>query len=289
MSGKHPFPLLWAGLTLVALLAGCDRRSPELQAKVDSLNAVVAERDELVQEVAENARFLSEISTELAKVQVPPKVVISPESPLRASRDTVIAKIRHVTTRLDDVESRLAESRQRVRTLTLLSDSLRVTLEATIANYDTIIATQRQVIAELTQRANRLSEENFALRDTVSSLEVRENTVYYVVGTKDELKDRGIVVEEGGSRFLFVLWKRGKTLSPARDLDPDDFVTINKRVVTEIPVDPAKEYEIVSRHDFDYLATRPAEDARLAGVATLSSWSQAGISVGRRPSGWSTT
>lgn len=269
-NGSNSSLRLWTGLTLAALSVGCEPGpSPELQAKVDSLNAVVEERDQLVQEVAQNARFLSEISTELAKVQLPPKVAIKPESPLSASRDTVLEKIRYVTTRLDDVESRFRQSRQRIGALTQLSDSLRATLEATIANYDTIIASQRVVIEELTQRANRLAEENFALRDTVENLSVRENMVYYVIGTKDELKERGIVVEEGGSRLLFVLWKQGETLTPARDLDPNQFVTINKRAVTEIPVEPNKEYQIVSRHDLGYLANAPAEGAKFTGVESL--------------------
>lgn len=270
MSGKNLLAVSWAGLTLAALVVACQPGpSPELQAKVDSLNAIVEERDQLVQEVAENARFLSEVSTELAKVQLPAKVAIKSESPLRASRDTMIQKIRYVTTRLDDVETRLAQSRQRVQSLTNLSDSLRATLETTIANYDTIIASQREMIAELTQRANRLAEENFALRDTLENVSVRESMVHYVIGTKDELKERGIVTEEGGSRFLFVLWKSGETLAPARELDPDQFVTINKRVVTEIPVEPTKEYQIVSRHDLGYLANTLAEGASFTGIESL--------------------
>lgn len=270
MYGNRTFLALWAGLALATVSVGCEPGpSPELQAKVDSLNAVVEERDQLVQEVAQNARFLSEISTELTKVQLPQKVTIKSESPLAASRDTVLEKIRYVTARLDEVETRLTQSRQRITGLTTLSDSLRTTLEATIANYDTIVASQRQVIEELTLRANRLAEENFALRDTVNNISALENTVYYVIGTKDELKERGIIVEEGGSRFLFVLWKQGETLTPARELDPDLFVSINKRVVTEIPVEPSKEYQIVSRHDLGFLANPPANGARLAGVESL--------------------
>lgn len=270
MYGNRTFLALWAVWALAVASAGCEPGpSPELQAKVDSLNAVVVERDQLIQEVAQNARFLSEISTELTKVQLPPKVTIKSESPLAASRDTVLEKIRYVTTRLDEVETRLTQSRQRITGLTTLSDSLRATLEATIASYDTMVASQRLVIEELTQRANRLSEENFALRDTVSNLSTLENMVYYVIGTKDELKERGIIVEEGGSRFLFVLWKQGETLTPARELNPEQFVKINKRVVTEIPVEPNKEYQIVSRHDLGYLANAPADGARLAGVESL--------------------
>jgi vacuolar-type H+-ATPase subunit I/STV1 len=270
MYRTNTFLRLWAGLALAGVSVGCQPGpSPELQAKVDSLNAVVEERDQLVQEVAQNARFLSEVSNELAKVQLPPKVKIKSESPIAASRDTMLEKIRYATTRLDEVETRLSESRKRITGLTTLSDSLRATLDATVASYDTIIATQRQVIEELTQRANRLTEENYALRDTVDNLSTLENMVYYVIGTKDELKERGIIVEEGGSRVLFVLWKQGETLTPARELDPEQFVKINKRVVTEIPVEPTKEYQIVSRHDLGYLANGPADGARLAGIESL--------------------
>jgi uncharacterized coiled-coil protein SlyX len=271
MSRKTLYVPFGVALSLAAVSAACERGpSPEVQAQIDSLNAAVAERDRLVQDVAENARFLSEISAELAKVEVPPKAVPRPESPLRASRDTILHKIRHVTTQLDEAETRLTESRRRVRSLTQLSDSLRATLEATIANFDTIVASQREVIAELTQRANRLAEANRALADSLGTVSQRANTVYYVIGKKEELKERGILVEEGGSRFLFVLWKQGETLNPARELDPDYFVTINKRAVTEIPIDPEKEYEIVSRHDLGYLATAPKDgSSRIRGVESL--------------------
>src|SRR5947199_8537513 len=76
------------------------------------------------------------------------------------------------------------------------------------------------------------------------------NTVYYIVGTKDELEQRGIVREEGGARFLFVLWKSGKTLVPSRNLDPTAFTPFDRRALSEIPLPAAdKEYPIYSLHD----------------------------------------
>src|SRR3989454_11609677 len=70
-------------------------------------------------------------------------------------------------------------------------------------------------------------------------------TVYYVVGTKDELEQKGIITEEGGARFLFVLWKSGKTLVPSRNLDPGVFTVADRRHFTELPLPESdKEYRI---------------------------------------------
>src|SRR2546427_9635158 len=50
------------------------------------------------------------------------------------------------------------------------------------------------------------------------------------------------IVKEGGSRFLFVLWKSGQTLQPARELDPAAFHAIDKTKVTEIPFPRSEEH-----------------------------------------------
>src|SRR5918996_1812051 len=96
--------LLWLALA-------CERGpSQEQQAQIEQLSAATTERDNLMQDMAENTRLLSEISVELAKVQVPKRVLsgVSTESPLRAARDTMLHKIRYVTARIGEVENRLA-------------------------------------------------------------------------------------------------------------------------------------------------------------------------------------
>src|SRR5437764_554937 len=88
----------WVPLALL-VAAGCKQGpSPEVQARIDSLSQASSERDRLMQEVAENTRLVSEVSREISKVNVPGRALkISAESPLRASRDTLIQKIRYVT------------------------------------------------------------------------------------------------------------------------------------------------------------------------------------------------
>src|SRR5690349_24573522 len=111
----------WLPLALL-VAAGCKQGpTPEVQARLDSLSQASSQRDRLMQEVAENTRLVSEISRELARVNVPARALkVSGESPLRASRDTLIQKIRYMTTRVKEIEPRLKESEQRIKDLTTL-------------------------------------------------------------------------------------------------------------------------------------------------------------------------
>ncbi len=233
--------------------------------------AIMAQKDSLIQEVAEQSRVLSDISASLAKVQVQGKELpIKSESPRTALRDSIFARITYVTDRLTTAERQLRDSRRRISGLTKLSDSLKATLETTMANYESTIASQKTTLQEMNDQLQKLSTENAdltvakaALTDTVRSLAQENSTVYYVVGTKDELLQRGIIREEGGSRVLFIFGKAGKTIVPARDLQPSEFTPIDKHQVTEIPLPEEAEYRVASLQNVEALATPPGKDGRI--------------------------
>src|SRR2546430_9188430 len=152
--------------------------------------------------------------------------------------------------------------------LTTLSDSLRSELASTMQNLQGVIANQKETIDALTLQVDAITAENSALRDTLENMSTISNTVYYVVGTKDELEQKGIIQEEGGARFLFVLWKSGKTIVPARTLDPGVFTVADRRHFTELPLPASdKEYRIVSRQDTSALETPPDHDGKISGNA----------------------
>ena len=254
----------------VALLVGVGCRqgpTPEVQARIDSLTQASSERDRLMQEVAENTRLVSEVSRELSKVNVPAKQLkISGESPLRASRDTLIQKIRYVATRVRDLEPRLKQSEQHVKELSTISDSLRNELASTLQNLQGVIQNQKETIDALNLQVETLTAANTALKDTLENISTIVNTVYYVVGTKDELEKKGIIQEVGGARFLFVLWKSGRTIVPSRNLDPSDFTQVDRRNLSQLPLPESdKEYRIVSRQDTSALDSPPDHDGRLMG------------------------
>ncbi|HUK21404.1 MAG TPA: hypothetical protein VLV45_07590 [Gemmatimonadales bacterium] len=263
-----------AALSLSALfLLGCNV-GPSAQAKAasDSLAQVTMDNARLMQAVAENSRLMTDISRDLARVHVPARhIKVTAESPMQASRDSLLQRIHYVTSRLSELEPKVKENEQRILALTALSDSLRTQLAQTTQSMQGVIDNQKETITSLTDQVQQLTAENAALKDTITNMATVSNTVYYVVGTRDELKQKGIVREEGGARFLFVLWKSGKTLVPARELDPKQFNTADGRVLETLEL-PASghEYRIVSRQDVSALATPPADNGTVSGQLKIA-------------------
>jgi len=259
-------------LPAVVLAAAACQPSAAVRARLAAADSINVQKDSLLQEVALQARVLSDVSAEIANVRVE-NLTVTSESPRAAQHDSMVQKVRYIVTRLSDTEQRLRGSQQRVRSLTRMSDSLRTTLEATITNLQDVIESQKLMVASLTaqldtlQVQNRaLGAENVALKDTVAA----ETMVYYVIGTKDELKRKGLITEEGGSRVLFVLWRTGETVAPARDFDEAYFAAIDRRTTNEIPLPaPQGRYRIVSRHDYSLLATPHDERGRIQGAESL--------------------
>lgn len=267
--------LLW--LPVAFFMAACDAPNGEETAQTDlgapgtaltgtPTDTLTAQRDSLFSDVADNARLITQITEELNKVEglsEPDSATV--ESPASATRERLLHKVQQVTTKLAESEQRLAQNRRQIRAATRRNDSLstKVTeFEKMIADFEAMLESQRTTVASLTERVTALETENLALRDTITTMETEENTAYYVVGTKEELLERGIIVKEGGSRVLFIFGKRGETLAPARELDPTQFTQIDIRQVTEIPLpDPTADYLIASRQNLDYLASDTAAAA----------------------------
>lgn len=257
------------------ILAGCGP-SEEVQQQLAQLEVVTARQDSLLASVAEYAQVMSEISAELAAVELEGQELrIAVESPVTASRDSILGKIRLLDDRLQQSEERLRQSRWRVSQLTQLSDSLRSTLESTIENYEGVLATHRESITTLTNQVTELEAETERLAANIDDLEedlTEASTVYYAIATKDELLERGIIEKKGGARVLFIFGKSGETLVPASNLNPADFTAIDMREVSEIPVpNPDAAYMIVSHHNVAYLENTPDDDGRIYGPLRITS------------------
>ncbi|HEV8382769.1 MAG TPA: hypothetical protein VGQ29_14365 [Gemmatimonadales bacterium] len=248
---------------LVFAVAACGT-SAETERKLAELEQVNAQKDSLMQEVAISSRLISDVNVELGKAKIRNnRLHVSSESPITAANDTLIAKLRYVVARVQETENALSQSRERIKGLTALSDSLRAAYDSTVGNMQTVIASQKTTIDLLTDRVNALTEENVALKDSLA-------TGYYVIGTRAELKKKGILTEQGGGRVLFILWRTGKTLQPARNLDPRDFTAIDTRQVTQIPLPRASaEYRVASLQDLSYIAEE-RNHGKYSGVPSLT-------------------
>jgi hypothetical protein len=218
-------------------------------------------RNELLEQVMEGTRFVNEINKELAKarsLQISSKQLETKAelTDVNEERKQAVARIQTLVARLDQVQSRLSNSRN----LLAEKDS---TLSKKISEYEVMVAEINQnaekqraefqaVIDTQTVRIAALTGKVDTLTGTVGSLVTEKNTAYYVIGTRQELLAKGVLVAEGPKRFGFV---GSRAIAPARELDPSDFTKINRLSDSTIVL-PVGEYKIVSRQSTTY--TTPA-------------------------------
>ncbi len=268
--------------TAILVLTGCDRKAKQeneaLRQQVQQMATISSEKDSLLNMVVDNTQLMNDINNELNKVKDLRTGVVPVSSAESGNVDTVrvqdylLAKVREVTTRVNDAETRLAASQRRVRGLTRVSDTLKANIaefQATVARFQAIIDTQKVTIVSLTNQINNLHSSNVklvaqrvALTGRVDTLTTQQNTVYYVVGRKNDLVNRGVAIEEG-SKFLFF---GGKSLQPARTVSDSAFTPADMRTLTEIMLpDSTKKYKIISRQNIAGLAEQPNDHGEFRG------------------------
>ncbi len=275
---------------LSASLAACNsevKQQLATVAKTDSLrvDSLTAVRQELMQELTASTGFVTEINKELAKAR---SLAVKPGTSLETSgemtatneqRKAIVARIAHLVARLDSVQNRLAATRSRVTQLTKQDSAL----VAQVAAYEKSIAElqeqaakertefqaqiqQKQTeIAGLNGKIDTLNTVRTALVDTVGQLTTEKNTAYYVIGTKDELIQKGVLVAEGGKRFFLL---GGRQVSPARELNPSNFTKIDRLADRNIPL-PEGQYQIFSRHNPSFAKPQSSKDGKISGGLTI--------------------
>ena len=251
--------------------------------QTQQLSTISSQKDSLLTELSETTKLITDVSAELATIRTDSRntPVVGTEGAKVDERAEVLAKVRALVSRVRQSEARLAASRRRVDSLTGTSDSLRTALiaysntitelQGVVESQKATISTLNEQITQLTGQVTVLTEEKRVLTDTVSTMTERENEVYYVVGTKKELSDRGVITQEGGTRFL-VFTRTGETVVPARVLDPQQFTKADKRTLSEIALPKAdKQYRIVSRHDLAYAEADAMDKGKFKGTLRVTS------------------
>jgi hypothetical protein len=230
-----------------------------LNTKLAQAKAVAAQQDSLLQGFQQTTQLLADIDKELTNVKglkshVPLDTKGEGQTdPQAAYRASLVGKVQEVTALLN-------QSRARVRALSEKNAGLATkvsTYEQQIASFQAMIDQNKEQLAALNIKVDSLTTANTevtaqkaAVTDTMLALRKQENTVYYVVGTKDDLMKKGIVAEEG-TKFLFF---GSKALVPGRQLDKAQFTPINKwddvPIVLHITDKP---YKVVSRQDPQFI------------------------------------
>jgi hypothetical protein len=267
-------------LLLVLPTAGCRSRAELAKALAES-KAAEAQKDSLLSEVLETTQFVSDLNSELAKAKA---VTDASEGTDRGvpgaqqdhqERKATLAKIQQVIARLNESETKLIETENRVKSAKIRNARLLAqiaTYKQTIEDLKTAAEQQRAenmaIIANLTGQVDELNVQTASLRDTVQHLTAYKNRVYYAIGTKDELLQNGVVAKEG-KKFLFF---GGTRLEPARKPNLAAFTMIDKTQTVSISLPrPDKSYKIISRQSPEYLAGEPSENGEVKGVLEIAS------------------
>ncbi len=261
--------LAWVALFAVAVV-GCNSKEEELQKQLSqteseraTLQQNITERDKYFEDVMQT---VNDIYTDLEKARVKEGKLVQRtegvEGPAQfANADTrqkLLQNISDIGASLKENRKRIADLQTRVRSyhgqlagLNTLIGNLKQTLlerEHSIADLESKVQGLEDTVAE---RSRTIAE-----RDNVIDTQQKKiNTGFYVVGTRDELKKKGILTDEGG--FLWGLL--GSTTVVAGGFDTSEFTPIDKTKDQMIAVQ-GKIDEVLPRRSPDAFATEQRDE-----------------------------
>lgn len=271
--------------TLAVLTSGCVSKS-EYDRQMEQMSTISAEKDSLLSEVVQTSQFIAEVNTELDRVRSGQAAVATPGemeamSPTQ-QRQALAERVKGLTDRLRESEERLAQSRRRVSQLSANNATMQAQMasfDSTIKSFQRLMDTQKAEIVALVDQVQTLTSENTALREANVALETQRaalsaeksaltteaNTVYWVAGTRDELRRAGVIELRGGMLGI------GRTAVPARNLDVADFTAADRTQLDRIVLpDSTRSYRIITTNDVTGLDSPPA-DGRFRGAVRIAS------------------
>jgi hypothetical protein len=254
----HTSRFLSAAVLLVSVAACKDKvsiaRADSLQGQLTEQqtlsNQLSAQKDSLTRVVLDADAFLGQMDSAISTVRgLPRSKRSSSESPLAdqiAARKEMMTRVSALVARAKQTSAQLAELQKKNALTEEENAQLKTKIEADaqlIADHGSTIERQTGQIAMLEASVDSLNTE-------MKTLGTRHYKAYYVIGTEDELMEKGLIVKEGGANLLIV--RPGRTLQPARVLNPEAFTSIDQREMKEITVpDTSAHYRLVSRQSLD--------------------------------------
>jgi hypothetical protein len=250
---------------VVMVLTGCDGREKELEkenarllSQRDSVQFLMQDRERYFDEIVS---AINEVHVKLEDVRVSgEQISVQTEGSEGTIRLSNNESRQNFLSQIGEIDHTLAESREEIRKLEArIAKQGREssTLTEMINNLKQQLGEREQQIAMLEQRVTGLEGEVahqtqlIVQRDSVIHEKQTEiNTAYYVVGTRSELEEMGIISDEGG--FLWGLF--GATAVLSSGVDEGMFRPLDKTTDHFITVDGEIEEIIPKRSEESYVA-----------------------------------
>ncbi|MBE0661882.1 MAG: hypothetical protein IH597_05375 [Bacteroidales bacterium] len=258
-------------LAVLPLFFSCENKKQT--AHIQSLQADSLRLTQLAQEkeTAINALFqtLNEIEENLATVRAKESLIADQTGDSQEMKADVKDRINQSIAEINQLMDKNKELVNRLN-VQVKNSSLKVTdLNKTVERMNETVATKEQEIAQLKDNLGRLNIEIENLNVRVADLETEStgktamidqkivdmNKVWYVVGERSELDDKGIIDRQGG--FMGI----GKTTIPAENFIKNEFTEADMRQITEI-ITNASKVEVVTAHpagSYELVGENPIE------------------------------
>jgi len=254
------------------ILAGCNTRekelekqNAELQSKSDGLYKELTSRDQYIEEVM---GAINDMHENLAVSREKEKLIMKESGGIEGSRSASSAQVRQRMLqqiseidsglksnkkKLEDLQARVKSNRTQIASLNKMVSNLKQTLEEreqSIAQLETTVKSLQEEVgtktAMIAERDATIGQQQTLISQQSSTI----STAFYIVGTRAELEQKGIIADQGG--FLWGLF--GSTTVLASGFDNSLFKPINKTREMNIEVKGQID-EILPRRNRDYYAT----------------------------------
>ena len=275
--------LIFVSAVVLASFLSCGNETEKLKSSRDSLDSVNGLKQDIIDELTST---LVDVSTSLDSVAAGQGMIRRAAGDgNQLSKQEMLANIRTFKnmlnenrTKLNELQKQLKGRNDKIGKLSALIEHLQAELnerQTTISQMEEIIKQQDIDIKDLESQLEAtnsamadMEEENVQQREQLAEQDAAMNTVYYTVGSSNQLKQMGLL--SGG--FL----KKAKL--DVASIKKEQFTRADKRTLTEIPV-PTKSAKILTSQPADSYTIEPKgsnscvvkinNPARFWGVSTV--------------------
>lgn len=246
---KNKFAFIIAASAMLASCTGSDKSNQTSNADSTLTDASRQELIEAINERDELLALVNELNATTAEIKNMEQIVsinaasaeMSEDSQLTSDLQAIKDALEQRRKKIEELERKLKSSGSSNSRLLATVDALKSQIASQSAQIESLSASlgaaQQQIavldhtVAKLTDSVQAVANQRDAAQQEAYEQERVANACYYVVGTRQELKNHNII--EGGG-FL----KKTKVMDG--DFDKSFFITRDKRTLTQIPLHSTK-------------------------------------------------
>ena len=233
---KKLFIFAMCAMTLASCNEGAKKAENQARAERDSLNQVIAQKDDEINDMMTTLIDIEEGFREITEAQN--RVTLAKNGEGTNTKQRITENFQFIQSMMQQNKDLIAKLQQQVRESSFKSDKLKkiiADLTETMEKKDQQIAEMKEqlelknihigelkyTINSMREDAQAMQDENEAQAKTINAQDKQLNTAWYACGTKDELKKQKILTKDG-------LFSKNKILQG--DFNKDYFTKIDIRV-----------------------------------------------------------